>query len=65
MNDVVCTHLDEIAMRELPASVVGCEDCLRTGDEWLHLRICSAAQDVASVAWAPAARTAAERVAMS
>ena len=40
MNNVVCTHLDEIAIRELPASVAGCEDCLRTGDEWLHLRIC-------------------------
>jgi uncharacterized UBP type Zn finger protein len=20
--------------------VAGCEDCLRTGDKWLHLRIC-------------------------
>ncbi|HEV2591716.1 MAG TPA: UBP-type zinc finger domain-containing protein [Gaiellaceae bacterium] len=25
---------------ELPESVAGCEDCLRTGDKWLHLRIC-------------------------
>jgi hypothetical protein len=37
MSNVVCTHLDEIAVRELPASV---EDCLRTGGKWLHLRIC-------------------------
>ena len=40
MNAVVCSHLDEISLRELPASVYGCEDCLRTGGKWLHLRIC-------------------------
>jgi Zn-finger in ubiquitin-hydrolases and other protein len=35
-----CTHLDQVKMRELPASVDGCEDCLRDGGEWLHPRIC-------------------------
>jgi uncharacterized UBP type Zn finger protein len=35
-----CTHLDQIKVFELPDSVRGCEDCLRTGDVWLHLRIC-------------------------
>ena len=40
MSDAVCTHLDQIEVFELPASVDGCEDCLRTGDKWLHLRIC-------------------------
>jgi uncharacterized UBP type Zn finger protein len=35
-----CTHLEEVSLRELPAEVEGCEDCLRTGGEWLHLRIC-------------------------
>jgi Zn-finger in ubiquitin-hydrolases and other protein len=40
VSNVVCRHLDEIAVRELPASVAGCEDCLRTGGKWLHLRIC-------------------------
>lgn len=35
-----CTHLDTIAMRQLPESVPGCEDCLREGGVWLHLRIC-------------------------
>ena len=40
MSEVVCSHLDEITVRELPASVDGCEDCLRAGGEWLHLRIC-------------------------
>ena len=36
----LCTHLDQVALRELPASVEGCEDCLRAGSKWLHLRIC-------------------------
>ena len=40
MTNAVCTHLDQIAVRELPPSVEGCEDCLRTGGKWLHLRIC-------------------------
>jgi uncharacterized UBP type Zn finger protein len=35
-----CAHLDQVELTELPASVDGCEDCLRTGGEWLHLRIC-------------------------
>lgn len=36
---VVCTHLDDLPERVAP-SVDGCEDCLRTGDEWVHLRLC-------------------------
>ena len=35
-----CTHLDQVAVTELPDSVEGCEECLKTGDPWLHLRIC-------------------------
>ena len=37
---VVCSHLEEITVHDLPASVDGCEDRLRTGGKWLHLRIC-------------------------
>jgi uncharacterized UBP type Zn finger protein len=36
----LCSHLDEVELHELPASVDGCEDCLREGSKWLHLRIC-------------------------
>jgi uncharacterized UBP type Zn finger protein len=35
-----CTHLDHVLITDLPDAVDGCEDCLRTGDPWLHLRIC-------------------------
>jgi hypothetical protein len=33
-----CTHLDQISA--VTASARGCEDCLKTGDEWVHLRLC-------------------------
>lgn len=35
-----CTHLDSITVTELPEAVDGCEECLRDGTPWLHLRIC-------------------------
>jgi uncharacterized UBP type Zn finger protein len=35
-----CTHLDHVKLAHLPPEVAGCEDCLQTGDPWLHLRIC-------------------------
>jgi uncharacterized UBP type Zn finger protein len=35
-----CGHLQTIEVTELPPSVDGCEDCLRDGGVWLHLRIC-------------------------
>ncbi len=35
-----CTHVDQVKIEQLPASVPGCEDCLRIGGKWLHLRIC-------------------------
>ena len=34
----ICTHKDEI--KDVTSSVEGCEDCLETGDTWVHLRIC-------------------------
>ena len=35
-----CTHLSSVQITELPGEVDGCEDCLRAGGVWLHLRIC-------------------------
>jgi uncharacterized UBP type Zn finger protein len=40
MSDPVCAHLDDVKVLELPDEVEGCEDCLREGGKWLHLRIC-------------------------
>lgn len=35
-----CTHNDQI--RDVTPSAQGCEDCLRTGGRWVHLRMCLA-----------------------
>ena len=35
-----CTHLDQVERVELPADVAGCEECLASGDRWVHLRMC-------------------------
>jgi uncharacterized UBP type Zn finger protein len=40
MSAVACSHLDQIKVTELPAQIAGCEECLKTGDRWLHLRMC-------------------------
>jgi CPA2 family monovalent cation:H+ antiporter-2 len=36
--DAACLHLPE--NRPVLPSAPGCEECLRTGDTWVHLRIC-------------------------
>jgi hypothetical protein len=33
-----CTHLDQV-LTDQPNSK-GCEECLATGDGWVHLRLC-------------------------
>src|SRR5712671_6141466 len=33
-----CTHLDTI--RDVTPSAKGCEECLKSGSPWVHLRIC-------------------------
>jgi len=33
-----CTHLNQI--HDVKPSAHGCEDCLKTGDNWIHLRMC-------------------------
>jgi CPA2 family monovalent cation:H+ antiporter-2 len=38
IDESVCGHLKQI--RPVFPSADGCEDCLRIGDSWVHLRIC-------------------------
>ncbi len=33
-----CPHVDQI--RDVEPRAVGCEECLVTGDRWVHLRLC-------------------------
>ena len=36
----ICSHLDLIQVSGRPAEVDGCEECLKTGGRWVHLREC-------------------------
>lgn len=33
-----CKHLDQI--QDVHPNTKGCEECLKTGDTWVHLRMC-------------------------
>jgi uncharacterized UBP type Zn finger protein len=33
-----CTHLDQI--QDIKPRTRGCEECLKKGDRWVHLRLC-------------------------
>jgi uncharacterized UBP type Zn finger protein len=37
---VACSHLDRVAVLDPPAEPAGCEECLKIGGRWLHLRMC-------------------------
>ncbi len=38
MTTVACGHLDQI--HDVRPNTDGCEECLRMGDTWVHLRMC-------------------------
>jgi uncharacterized UBP type Zn finger protein len=40
MSTPICSHLDTIQFRELPEHIAGCEECLKIGGTWVHLRMC-------------------------
>jgi uncharacterized UBP type Zn finger protein len=40
MPGAECTHLDAVELLEPVGLVEGCEECLKTGDRWVHLRMC-------------------------
>ena len=38
-----CTHLKQVREGKIPPVTPhsnGCEECLKTGDSWVHLRLC-------------------------
>jgi uncharacterized UBP type Zn finger protein len=39
MNDP-CTHLNQIVKDVSPATLEGCEECLKNGGTWVSLRMC-------------------------
>ncbi|HXH51785.1 MAG TPA: UBP-type zinc finger domain-containing protein [Terriglobia bacterium] len=38
MPEERCTHLDQIKIETTDKTV--CEECIKMGDSWLHLRLC-------------------------
>jgi uncharacterized UBP type Zn finger protein len=36
----ICSHIDTVEYLEPAGEVAGCEECLKTGDRWVHLRLC-------------------------
>jgi uncharacterized UBP type Zn finger protein len=36
----VCSHLDQVHVSDLPDQIAGCEECLKIGGKWMHLRSC-------------------------
>ena len=38
INQKECSHLDQI--QDVTPSAQGCEECMKTGDHWVHLRMC-------------------------
>jgi uncharacterized UBP type Zn finger protein len=36
---IECSHLDTI--RDVQPHTNGCEECLKIGDSWVHLRLCT------------------------
>jgi uncharacterized UBP type Zn finger protein len=34
-----CSHVDQIRL-VTPQTADGCEECLKSGDSWVHLRLC-------------------------
>ena len=42
----ICAHLDQV-QAEPPETVAGCEDCLKIGGQWVHLRVCRSCGHVA------------------
>ena len=36
----ICSHLDHIEVTALPEKIDGCEECLKIGSGWVHLRMC-------------------------
>jgi uncharacterized UBP type Zn finger protein len=36
-----CVHVDQIDADVKPRTPEGCEECLKTGDTWIALRVCN------------------------
>jgi ubiquitin-hydrolase Zn-finger-containing protein len=37
---VPCSHADQVEILEPSGEIAGCEECLKAGGRWVHLRMC-------------------------
>jgi hypothetical protein len=44
---VPCSHVASTTVREVHRPARGCEDCLKIGGQWVHLRVCLTCSHVA------------------
>jgi uncharacterized UBP type Zn finger protein len=40
MNKEICSHIKDSKDDAKPLTPEGCQECLETGDRWVHLRLC-------------------------
>ncbi len=40
MSEQLCVHLANLGPDPKPRTPSGCEECLKMGDRWVHLRLC-------------------------
>jgi len=38
--DAPCAHVNTVKIKQVERPAEGCEDCLKIGGRWLHLRTC-------------------------
>lgn len=58
---MACTHLE--SLRQIEPATAGCEDCLATGGQWVHLRLCMDCGHVACCDSSPNRHATAHRAA--
>ena len=39
-DDIPCTHLEQVNQNINARTPNGCEECLKLGSQWVHLRLC-------------------------
>ena len=42
----ICSHLHQVRITESPAEIAGCEECLKAGGIWVHLRMCETCGEI-------------------
>ncbi|MEV4314124.1 UBP-type zinc finger domain-containing protein [Actinocrispum sp. NPDC049592] len=54
MTSAVCPDISELGPEPAPSTTEGCEDCLKVGGRWVHLRLCLACGHVGCCDSSPA-----------